>query len=191
ASNRAQADGMIEPVEAEVRGLLGEHLFAADSQTMPEVVGGLLRERGLSVSIYEGLTGGLAIQQVQEAAPDQFRQGVIGRQESVMRRLIEEHDRQISYEELQSDEAALADRLAVAVKGRSGADLGLAVVGIPEEGQATENLNAGRTYISVAAEWGTARRSYNFAGPGLPDRSRTAMYALDLLRTSILQSGSA
>jgi nicotinamide-nucleotide amidase len=59
AANREEADQMIAPLEQEVRGLLGEHVFAVDNQTMQDVVGGLLRSRGLTVASYEGITGGL------------------------------------------------------------------------------------------------------------------------------------
>jgi nicotinamide-nucleotide amidase len=188
AANRAEADQMIAPLEQEVRGLLGEHVFAADNQTMQDVVGGLLRSRGLTVASYEGITGGMLAQQLQEASGDYFLQGTIGRQESVLRHILGHSETTVSYDDLVGDGAYLADELAAAVRAQVGADLGVAVHSVPELEGATENLSAGRTYISVASKVSIARREYNFAGPGLPDRTRATLHSLDLLRTTILHA---
>ena len=188
AANRAEAGQMIAPLEQEVRGLLGEHVFAVDDQTMQDVVGGLLRSRGLTVASYEGITGGLLAQQLQEASGDYFLQGTIGRQESVLRHILGHSETTVSYDDLVRDDAHLADELAAAVRAQAGADLGLAVHSVPELEGDTENLSAGRTYISVASKVSIARREYHFAGFGLPDRTRATLHSLDLLRTTILRA---
>jgi nicotinamide-nucleotide amidase len=188
AANREEADQMIAPLEQEVRGLLGEHVFAVDNQTMQDVVGGLLRSRGLTVASYEGITGGLLAQQLQEASGEYFLQGAIGRQQSVLRHLLGHSETIVSYDDLVQDGAGLADELAAAVRIQAGAELGVAVHSLPELEGATENLSAGRTYISVASKVSIARREYNFAGFGLADRTRVTLHALDLLRTTILRA---
>lgn len=74
--------------------------------------------------------------------------------------------------------------------------MGLAVLSLPDSGAPaggnsssnSENLRAGNTYIAVADRQGISRRAYNFAGPGLPDRTRASLHALDLLRVTILES---
>jgi nicotinamide-nucleotide amidase len=188
AANREEADQMIAPLEQEVRGLLGEHVFAVDNQTMQDVVGGLLRSRGLTVASYEGITGGLLAQQLQEASGEYFLQGTIGRQELVLCHILGHSETAISYDDLVFDGAQLTDELAAAVRAQAGADLGVAVHSVPELEGATENLSAGRTYISVASKVSIARREYNFAGHGLPDRTRATLHSLDLLRTTILRT---
>jgi nicotinamide-nucleotide amidase len=188
AANREEADQMIAPLEQEVRGLLGEHVFAVDNQTMQDMVGGLLRTRGLTVASYEGITGGLLAQQLQEASGDNFLQGTIGRQESVLRHILGHSEATVSYDDLAHDDARLTDELAAAVRAQAGADLGVALHSVPELEGATENLSAGRTCISVVSEVSIARREYNFAGFGLPDRTRATLHALDLLRTTILRA---
>ena len=191
AASREEADGLIAPVEREVRDLLGEHVFAIEEETMQEVVGRILRSSGLSVAIYEGLTGGIVAQQLQEAAGPQFLQGTIGREEALLRRVLSASggaSRSDSrYEKLKRDGAALADALANAVKAESGADLGLAVHSVPDDWAVTENLSAGVTYVSVDHKGKVSRRSYNFAGPGLADRTRSALNALQLLRVTLKQ----
>ena len=196
AVDQDDADRMIAPVEQEVRQLLGDHVFATDDQTMQHVVGELLRSRGLTVACYEGLTGGLVAQQLQEADSTLFLQGTIGSQESILKGILQDSDLSGDYDYSKQDDAGIADLLASAVRAQAGTDLALAVCSLPDpstggsggSNPASENLRAGRTYISVASDQGISRRYYNFAGPGLPDRTRAAISSLDLLRVTVLNS---
>lgn len=195
AVDQGEAERMIAPLEKEVRGLLGEHVFATDEETMQDVIGSLLRRRGATVASYEGLTGGLVAQQLQEAAGPLFLQGTVGQREATLRGILEANGSDSIYSELQSDEAALTDALASGVKAAAGADFGLAVHAVPDpqvsqdaSSRASNNLSPGRTFISVSSNQGITRRSYNFAGPGLPDRTRTAIHSLDLLRCTVMDS---
>ena len=188
SASREEADELIAPLEEEVRELLGGHVFGVDNETLPQVLGKLLRSRGLTVASYEGLTGGVIAQQLQDAGEEFFLQGTVGRQPGVLKSVLSAADESsLSLDRLMGDGAALADGLAAGVRAQTGAALGLAVHSVPEGVKPTENLNPGHTYISVSAAGGTWRRQYNFAGPGLPDRTRTALNALDLLRVTILQ----
>ena len=187
AASQEAAERLIEPLEREARELLGKHVFGSDDRSMQDVVGELLRQSGnLKVASYEGLTAGLVAQYLQEGAGPLFAQGIIGRGAGALRQILEVNNED-EYGDLAGDGARLADRLAAAVRARSGADLGVAVHGVPDDANVTENLSAGHTYISVCSGGGTSRREYNFAGPGLPDRTRTAVHALDLLRVTILE----
>ncbi len=187
STNREEADKLIAPLEREVRQLLGSHVFAVDEETMPQLVGELLRSRGLTVACYEGLTGGTMAQHLQDAGGELFLQGTVGRQPGVLQSVLSAAKISLSLDELMGNSAALADGLAAGIRAQTGAALGLAVHSAPEGVNPTENLSAGRTHISVSLAGGTFRREYNFAGSGLPDRTRAVLNALDLLRVTILQ----
>ena len=81
-------------------------------------------------------------------------------------------------------------------RGGGGGVRGPAVLSLPDDPSPTggssnsssENLRAGNTYIAVASSQGINQRVYNFAGPGLPDRTRASLHALDLLRVTLMQS---
>ena len=187
STSEEEAEVLIQPLERQVRSLLGRHVFAKDGDSLQDVVGALLRESGnRTVASYEGLTAGLVAQFLQEAAGPLFVQGTIGREEGLLRRLLAPTGGD-GYDELMEDGAKLADDLAGAVRAQAGADYGLAVHVVSDPTRVTENLNAGFTYVSVCSGQGTSRRQYNFGGPGLPDRTRTAVYALNLLRLTILE----
>ena len=186
-ANREEADKLIAPLEREVRELLGGHVFGVDEETMPQVLGRLLKSQGLTVACYEGLTGGMVAQQLQDAGQEFFLQGTVGRQPGVLRSVLAASEKGVSADDLMGDGAALADGLAAGIRAQTGAALGLAVHSVPEGGNPTENLSEGRTHISVSSGSGTSQREYNYAGPGLPDRTRASLNALDLLRVTILQ----
>ena len=59
AEDAARAEGLIEPMEREVRQRLGAAIFATDDETTQGVLLGLLDERGWSLAIVETLTAGL------------------------------------------------------------------------------------------------------------------------------------
>ena len=186
-STQEEADRMIAPVEQEVRSLLGGNVFATDEQTMPSVVGELLAARRLTLASYEGLTGGMLAQQLQEAAGEGFVQGTIGRNPPVLQGLLKLAGNEGEAGDFAEDGGALTGHLARGVRLQAGADLGLALHSVPDPQASSENLRAGRTYIAVDSAGGTYRREYNFAGPGAPDRTRATMHALNLLRTTILE----
>ncbi len=191
-ASQLEADRVIAPVEDEVRSLLGDHVFAADDQTMASVLGELLDSKGLTVASYEGLTGGMVAQQLQEAAGDRFLQGTVGRHDEVLRNILASIGQEMvagqesAAKDLATSGAALTGQLADGVRHQTGATLGLAIHSVPDAKANNENLRAGKTFISVASRDGTHSREYNFAGPGIPDRTRATLHALDLLRMTML-----
>jgi len=187
ASDAQTARDMIAPVEEQVRGLLGEHVFAVDDQTMESVVGGLLRENGLSIAVYEDLTGGMLAERLRQANAVGFKEGIIGGTGSV-ERILSQMSGDDTAEGRQQDEMDLTDRLASAVRAWSGADLGLASHGVTDDKAQRENLSSGRTYVSLASEQGVVNRMYEFAGTGRPDRLRASFNALEFLRQALLQN---
>ena len=187
ASSLEAAAEMIEPVEAEVRKLLGSRVFAADDDSMEDAVGALLADGRGTVAVYEDVTGGMLTERVQRAGPDAFVEAVIGGGPESIRRLIAGSPAGEDADGLMDDPAALCDGLAWAMRHRSGADLGLALHGVPDESDSAENLARGRTYISVTDGRSTKTLSYNSAGRSVTDRTRLSLNAMELMREALLK----
>ena len=186
AASPQEAGGLIAPVEEQVRGLLGEHVFAIDDQTMESVVGELLKEKSCTIAVYEDLTGGMLAERLRQASPSGFKQGVIGGGVDSFRNILSLIGEEDEVAGLLKDETALTDRLAFAVRAWSGADLGLASHGVTDDMAQRENLSSGRTYVSLASDGGVRNRMYEFAGTGRPDRLRASFNALEFLRRALL-----
>ena len=187
AGNAEEAARLIDPVEAEVRGLLGGHVFAVDGETMEDAVGRELAGAGATIAVYEDLTSGLVAERLLEAGPERFVGGVVGNGPEVVRRLLAHSRRAGEAEALLWDAEALADELAWAVRSRSGADLGLAVHGVQDPADTAENLARGRTVLSITDGARFRRRSYNMAGRGRPDRTRMSLNAIELVRGALVE----
>ena len=178
ASSVEEANKLIDPVEAEVRRLLGGHVFAVDAETLEEVVAKLLDRENATIAVYEDITAGLVAGKIQQASPDRFVEGVICNHLSSIHRLIGGGEAGAPTD----DPAAVADELANAVRQQAGACIGLAVHGVPDPDDTSQNLARGATYISVTDGSQSRSMVFNSAGRGSPDRSRAAMHSLDILR---------
>jgi nicotinamide-nucleotide amidase len=186
AANRDQAMSLIAPVEAEVRGLLGNAIFAADRETMEDVVGRLLRARNKTVAVYEDLTCGNLSERLQAASSESFDAGVICNSEVAIRTLLT-HGRT---DALIQDPEALTDELAWSVRHQAGCDFGLALHAVTDPGSTVQNLARGQSYVALTDGEKFIRRLSTSAGRGQYDRSRMTLNALDLLRTVLLEGMS-
>jgi len=182
ASSIQDAQKLIEPVEKEVRELLGDHVFAIDDDKMEDVVGRLLAERDLTIASYEDVTHGMVAERMQEATPERFIEAVVANGVVPIRRLLAADDGRIP-----TEPEALTDALAMAVRAQAGADLGVAVHGVPDPDDHAENLAKGQTYISVTDGANVRRRTFNLSGRGRPDRTRISLDVLALVRAALIE----
>ncbi len=177
---------LIAPVEDEVRGLLGRHVFAADGESMEDVLGKLLREKNASIAACEDLTSGLVSERLQQASPEHFVVGIVANSPASIRRLLA-YAGDADVGDLLKEPASLTNRIARAVRSFADADLGLAVHGVPEPEDVTQNLARGKTYLSITDGKMSKTRTYEIAGRGRPDRARMSLNALELVRLALLE----
>ena len=184
AASEEEASRLIAPVEEEVRGLLGRHVFAADEETMEDVVGKLLEKSSTTIAVYEDVTGGMVAERLLQASAQQFGEGVIGNGPASIRRLMNASEQPPGPGEPLDAPEPLANGLALAVRAITKSDLGLAVHGVPDPLDTAENLAGGRTFMAVTDGERFRTRTYNTAGRGRPDRTRMSLTALELVRLS-------
>jgi nicotinamide-nucleotide amidase len=67
ATTEAEADALIAPIEADLRQRLGVAIYGVDKETVSEVVGRLLAERGLKLAVIDTLTEGQVVRELTEA----------------------------------------------------------------------------------------------------------------------------
>lgn len=187
AANREEAMKMIAPVEAEVRGLLGTAIFAADDETMEHVVGRLLLEQNKTVAVCEDLTCGHLAERLQAASTERFSAGFICNNEPALRALLKNARDPKKIDALFNDPLALTDELAWAARAQSGSDFGLALHAIADPDSKIQNLARGQTYVSLTNGKKFLQRESTSAGRGAYDRSRMTLNAIDLLRTALIE----
>ncbi|MEE8466457.1 MAG: CinA family protein, partial [Dehalococcoidia bacterium] len=190
AADSRQAAELIAPVEEEVRKLLGRHVFAVDDETMEDVVGRLITQKGSTIAVYEDLTSGLVAERMLRASPDHFVEGVISNGPASIRRLLKSSRGADDLEGILDEPEALTDELAWAIRAQAGSDYGLALHAVSDPDEQTENLAKGRTFISITDGKDFRRRDYSYGGRGLPDRTRMSLNAIDLVRTTLIEGMS-
>ena len=177
-----EANGLIDVVDTEVRELLGDHIFGVDDETIESVIGKLVAESKATVATCEDLSGGAVAVAIQEAAGPAFLESVIVNTNDALEKIARAGGENPPFE----DGAERAAALARAIRQTSGATYGIAVHGVEEGDQRTENLGRGETYIVVSGPNGERARHVRSAGRGAPDRRRAAMGTLSLFRRELL-----
>ena len=187
AANKDDAMKLIAPLETEVRGLLGKAIFAADGETMEQVVGKLLREKNKTVALYEDLTCGHLAERMQGASAEHFVAGFIGNGRGSARALLTQARQPAPIGTLVEDPVALTDELACAVRQQAGSDFGLALHAVADPNSKLQNMAQGQTYISLTDGEKFLQRASPMAGRGQYDRTRMTLNAIDLLRVALLE----
>ena len=177
-----EANGLIDVVDTEVRELLGDHIFGVDDETIESVIGKLVAESKATVATCEDLSGGAVAAAIQEAAGPAFLESAIVNTNDALEKIARAGGENPPFE----DGAERAAALARAIRQTSGATYGIAVHGVEEGDQRTENLGRGETYIVVSGPNGERARHVRSAGRGAPDRRRAAMGTLSLFRRELL-----
>ncbi|MFH1122735.1 MAG: competence/damage-inducible protein A, partial [Pseudomonadota bacterium] len=172
----------LDVMEQDIRAVLGPYIFAAGNQTMEEVVGRMLKERGLSVSVAESCTGGLIGNLLTNVpgSSNYFQGGVTVYSNPSKIDLLGVSSETIERFGAVSEQTAR--EMAEGVKRGFKTDMGIAVTGIAGPEGGSENKPVGTVYIALATREGTLSRRYRFWGTRRQVKVNTAMMALDWVR---------
>ena len=177
APTRAAVDAILDVEEQHLRAILGDLVFGLDDDSMERVVARRLTELGLTLAVAESLTGGLVSSRLVgvPGASGWFRGAVVS------------YASQVKFDLLGVPEgpvvsAAAAIAMAVGVRDRLRADIGLGVTGVagPDE---QEGRPVGTVFLGLALP-GTVPEAVEIRLPG--DREQVRQFAtiglLDQLR---------
>jgi nicotinamide-nucleotide amidase len=184
----AEARRGVEALSAQVEERLGRAVFSKDGRDLPEVVASLLRERGLTLSLAESCTGGLASARLTEiAGASTFLERAFvtysNRSKSeelgVPAELIERHGA-VSEE--------VAREMARGVRRVAGTDIGGAITGIAGPDGGTAEKPVGLVYLALVGAAGDSVRRVHL--PGSRDRVRyqASQTLLDMIRRGLTGS---
>ena len=184
APTAAEAAALLEPVEARIRGILGDQVFGVDDDTMESVVLDLLRRRGWSLGLAESVTGGLVAGRITNVpgASQVFVGSVVS------------YASEVKFDVLGVDRGPVvseqaAGQMAVGARRVLHADVALSLTGVagPTE---QDGMPVGTLCVGIALPDGrTVTRTLRM--PGLRDQMRqmSVISSLDLLRRELLALG--
>jgi nicotinamide-nucleotide amidase len=175
AATEAELAAKLAPVEAEVRRRLGNFIIAENADTLESVVLDALRAGGHSLALAESYTGGgIASRLLQVVgAEDLVRRGLVSRDPAQLASAAGMAHGEFS--------PAMAAAMAEALRNRSGASHGLAVLITMDEGRDRMEMG-GNIAIGLADPQGTVVRESRLLGGREWVRLGAVEMALDCLR---------
>ena len=190
AQSRAAAEAALAPVEREIREALGPDCWGRDEDTLEVVVGRLLLDRHLTVSMAESCTGGLVGHRLTNIAGSSryVERGVIVYSNQAKEQLLGVPEEMLRAHGAVS--APVAEAMAAGICRISGSACGIAVTGIAGPDGGTLAKPVGTVFIAAAAPGpeGTriAVRRFRFPGGREAVKWQSSQAALDMLRRALL-----
>ncbi len=190
APSRAEALRLIEPLEQDVRRVLGDVIWGADDETLASVVGDLLREQRLTLATMESCTGGLLADTVTDVpgSSDYFRGGFVSY--ATETKIAWGVDASVIQEfGVISSECALA--MARAARENLAADIGIGITGVagPEP---QDEKPPGTVHVGLDIEGlGPQSIGYQFAQGREAVKRRAVTTALAMLRRALIDRSRA
>jgi nicotinamide-nucleotide amidase len=186
ASNADDGHRALDGAVADVRAILGRDLFGANGETMQQVVGELLRSRGLTIAAAESCTGGLVMARLTEVpgSSDYVDRGVVVYSNQSKTDLLGVPPSLIAAHGAVSE--PVAEAMARGMVNLAAADVAVAVTGVAGPTGGTPQKPVGT--VAIAAAWmrkGTIEtrvRTFNFVGGREMVRFQASQAALDMVR---------
>lgn len=181
-----QSQTQVDRTESVIRERLGDAVYGVDGQELEEVVGALLKQRGLILSVAESCTGGLIGGRITSIAgsSEYFERGAVVYSDlaktdmlGVPKKLIERHG-------AVSGEVAAA--MALGIRKAAHSDLGLAVTGLAGPGGGSEKKPVGLVFTALASARGVETAEHRFLGEREQVRIKASQMALDMVRRHLI-----
>ncbi|MBK7106374.1 MAG: competence/damage-inducible protein A [Ignavibacteriae bacterium] len=173
-------------VEQQIRSKVGRYIYGKDNQSLEEVVGKLLKERGLTIAVAESCTGGLISSRITNVngSSKYFERSMITYSNGAKVELLGiDEDLIMKYGSVSLEVARL---MAEGIKAVSGTDIGLAVTGIMGPTGATENKPVGLVFVGICDDKVCTAKEFRFGDDRLLNKDRTSQAALEMLRRNLL-----
>ncbi|MBN1356793.1 nicotinamide-nucleotide amidohydrolase family protein [bacterium] len=169
-----------------IRGKIGPHIFGEDDETLAQVVGAMLKQRGLKIAVAESCTGGLIASRLTDVpgSSDYFERGLVVYGNQSKSDLLGVPPSHIAGFGAVSPEVAVD--MAVGIRNISGADVGLSTTGIAGPAGGSPGKPVGLVYIGLADRHGTEVHRQLFTRDRLTNKSRFAQGALDRVRKRLV-----
>lgn len=188
----AAAKDTLDRASRQLSEALGRDVYSTDGRSMEEVVGALLRDRGLTIAAAESCTGGLMLARLTDVPGSSayVLGGVVSYSNDMKTNVLHVPDALLREHGAVSEPVAVV--LAEGVKALSGAGIAVSITGIagPDGGSAQKPV--GTVVIAMIDNAGHARvRTFRFVGGRLQVRFQASQAALEMVRRVLVLSDTS
>ncbi|HWP82770.1 MAG TPA: competence/damage-inducible protein A [Bacteroidota bacterium] len=187
ARSSDEAKRAIDEVEAKLRAKVGKYIYAIGDEELEHVIGKMLAEHKLTLSVAESCTGGLIADRITNA-PGSSR---------YFDRALITYSNESKVEELGVPESLIrdfgavsrevAEAMAFGVRTKSNTDIGISTTGIAGPTGGTAEKPVGLVWIGYSDKNETLALRFNFGDDRRRFKERASQAALELLRRKILK----
>ena len=176
AATAADAELLLDQWDAEVRFVVGEHVFAVDEETMESTTLAMLRARRLTLALAESVTGGLVAGRLTgvPGASDVLRGAVVSYASEVKFDLLG-----VPIGPVVSEATAAA--MATGIRRVLGADVGLSLTGVAGPAE-QDGMPVGTLCVGIDDGHAVATHTFRLPGQREQMRQMSVITALDFLR---------
>ena len=154
ASTETQAYNIIDPIEKEIRSLVGEYIWGSDNELLEEQLGIKLKDNNLTLSTMESCTGGLLAHTItQVTGSSAYFKGGYVTYATEIKAIMGVNQHIIDKYGVISPE--VAGNMAQAIKDYMGTDVGIGITGIAGENP-VEEQRPGVVHIGICIKSDTA-----------------------------------
>jgi nicotinamide-nucleotide amidase len=181
-----EVEKTLQELEKIIREKLEGRVFAADQETLEEIVGNLLRSNRATLAVAESCTGGLVTHRLTNipGSSDYFDRGVVVYSNRAKVELLKIPEELLATAGAVS--APVVEKMAESVRQISQSTLGLGITGIAGPGGGSEEKPVGLVFIALASPQGTVSKKYQFWGDREQIKIISAHTAIDWVRRFFL-----
>jgi nicotinamide-nucleotide amidase len=181
SADAAEADGLLDSLEAAVRARAGQYLYGRDEETLEAAVGARLHAAGLTVGVAESCTGGLIGHRITQipGSSDYFLGSLVTYSNQAKVAVLGVPEKVLAEHGAVSPPVAIA--MAAGARRALGAAIAVSVTGIAGPGGGTPEKPVGLTYIGFSGPKGEECEEHRLGGTRDMIKMRAANAALSLL----------
>jgi nicotinamide-nucleotide amidase len=183
SADGAAAAVALDRARDDLAAALGPDVFSLDGRSMEEILGALLRERGLTIAAAESCTGGLMMSRLTDVPGSSayVAGGVVVYSNELKTALAGVDAGLIAAHGAVSEPVAVA--LAEGIKVRTGASIGVGITGIAGPTGGTPQKPVGTVCIAAVMPGGAAQvRTFSLFGNRAMIKFWSAQYAMNMVR---------
>lgn len=178
---------LLDDVAARISEKLGLSVFSLNGESMEEVVGRLLTQRGETVAVAESCTGGLIAMRLTDVPGSSayFMQGAITYSNVAKMSVLGVSA--LTLEKLGAVSEETAREMAEGMRTKARTDHAISVTGIAGPDGGSEEKPVGTVYVGYSGKMGTKAIRLSLPGDRFLVRWRSSQAALDYLRRQLIR----
>jgi nicotinamide-nucleotide amidase len=180
------ANNQLLEIEQKIRSKVGRFIYGRGDENLEEVVGRLLKERELRISVAESCTGGGLADRITNinGSSNYFERGVVTYSNASKVELLKVDEDVMLEKGAVSAEVAM--QMAEGIKSISGTDIGISLTGIMGPTGSVTDKPVGTVYIGYCDDKVCTAKRFQFGEDRVLNKNRATQAALEMVRRSLL-----